>query len=186
MAGRTQSIPRYGPRPKARASPTRRSWSRSRRSTRQQSGRRPQSQFPAAGRSGSSRGPFPWSAALLRPSPDAAAAASELEAQGFRVLAVAAGVPAAFKLVGLIALSDPPRTDSSALVTELHGLGVRTVMVTGDAPQTAAIVAKMIGLRGSDLSAGVNSGYRPSRDVFGFCRRPAGGQVQARQGFPER
>ena len=31
------------------------------------------------------------------------------------------------KLVGLIALSDPPRKDSAALVSELKGLGVRTV-----------------------------------------------------------
>ena len=52
------------------------------------------------------------------------------------------------KLAGLIALSDPPRKDSAALVSELLGLGVRTVMVTGDAPATAAIVAKAVGLVG--------------------------------------
>jgi H+-transporting ATPase len=50
--------------------------------------------------------------------------------------------------VGLIALSDPPRTDSAALITELHGLGVRTVMVTGDAPATALSVARAVGLKG--------------------------------------
>ena len=65
------------------------------------------------------------------------------------MLAVAAGPPTAMKLVGLIALSDPPRADSAALVTELHGLGVRTVMVTGDAPATAAIVAQAVGLDGA-------------------------------------
>ena len=53
------------------------------------------------------------------------------------------------KLAGLIALSDPPRADLAALVSELHGLGVRTVMVTGDAPATAAIVAKAVGLDGA-------------------------------------
>jgi H+-transporting ATPase len=83
---------------------------------------------------------------LAEPSPTAPAAANELEAKGFRVLAVAAGPPTAMKLVGLIALSDPPRPDSAALVSELHTLGVRTVMVTGDAPATAAIVAKAVGL----------------------------------------
>jgi H+-transporting ATPase len=92
------------------------------------------------------KGAFAVVSALAQPSPDAAAAASGLEAQGFRVLAVAAGAASALELVGLIALSDPPRADSGALVSELHGLGVRTVMVTGDAPQTAAIVAKAIGL----------------------------------------
>lgn len=34
------------------------------------------------------------------------------------------------KLVGLIALSDPPRADSATLIQELTQLGVRTVMVT--------------------------------------------------------
>jgi H+-transporting ATPase len=95
------------------------------------------------------KGAFAAIVALAQPSPTAAAAAKELEGQGFRVLAVAAGPPQAMKLIGLIALSDPPRADSAALVTELHGLGVRTVMVTGDAPATAAIVARAVGLDGA-------------------------------------
>ena len=86
---------------------------------------------------------------LAEPSPTAMATANELEAKGFRVLAVAAGSPTAMKLVGFVALSDPPRSDSAALVSELRGLGVRTVMVTGDAPATAAIVAKAVGLDGA-------------------------------------
>lgn len=86
---------------------------------------------------------------LAQSSPTATAEANELEAKGFRVLAVAAGSATAMKLAGLIALSDPPRPDSAALVSELHKLGVRTVMVTGDAPATAAIVAKAVGLDGA-------------------------------------
>jgi len=86
---------------------------------------------------------------LAEPSPNATAAANELEAKGFRVLAVAVGTATAMKLAGLIALSDPPRPDSAALVGELHALGVRAVMVTGDAPATAAIVAKAVGLDGA-------------------------------------
>ena len=81
--------------------------------------------------------------------PDASKTASGLEAKGFRVLAVAVGPPAAMHLAGIIALSDPPRMDSAALITELHALGVRTVMVTGDAPATAAIVARAVGLDGA-------------------------------------
>ena len=49
---------------------------------------------------------------LAQPSPDAADAGKALEAKGYRVLAVAAGPPDAMKLVGFIALSDPPRRDS--------------------------------------------------------------------------
>src|SRR3984885_5623533 len=86
---------------------------------------------------------------LAQPSPTAGAVANELEAKGFRVLAVAAGPSTAMQLAGLIALSDPPRPDSAALVSELRALGVRTVMVTGDAPATAAIVAKAVGLDGA-------------------------------------
>jgi H+-transporting ATPase len=95
------------------------------------------------------KGAFAAVIGLTEPSAAATAAASELEGRGFRVLAVAAGPPRGLKLIGLIALSDPPRTDSGALVTELHGLGVRPVMVTGDAPATAAIVAQAIGLKGA-------------------------------------
>jgi len=95
------------------------------------------------------KGAFVAVTGLAQPSPTAAAAAAALEGHGFRVLAVAAGSPTALKLAGLIALSDPPRADSASLVTELHGLGVRTVMVTGDAPATATIVAREVGLDGA-------------------------------------
>jgi len=86
--------------------------------------------------------------ALLPPSAAGSTAANELEKQGFRVLAVAAGPAAAMQLIGLVALSDPPRSDSKPLISELKSLGVRTVMVTGDAPDTAAIVAHAVGLDG--------------------------------------
>jgi H+-transporting ATPase len=82
--------------------------------------------------------------------------ADELERKGFRVLAVAAGPEKAMRLAGFVALSDPPRTDSSGLVTELGTLGVRTIMVTGDAPATAAIVARTVGLDGDVCPLGAN------------------------------
>ncbi len=95
------------------------------------------------------KGAFTAVVALAAPSPAAAAIADELEKQGFRVLAVAAGPASSLQLIGLIALSDPPRPDSSSLISELHTLGVATVMVTGDAPATAAIVAREVGLNGA-------------------------------------
>jgi len=95
------------------------------------------------------KGAFTVVVAIAAPSPTAAAAATELEGKGFRVLAVAAGPPAAMQLMGLIALSDPAREDSAELVTQLKTLGVRMVMVTGDAPATAAIVAHAVGLDGA-------------------------------------
>ena len=47
---------------------------------------------------------------------------------------------------------------------ELHGLGVRTVMVTGDAPATAAIVARAVGLDGAVCPPGpIPDGVRPEQ-----------------------
>ncbi len=94
------------------------------------------------------KGAFATINALAEPQPDALASANELERNGYRVLAVAFGPATALKLAGIIALSDPPRSDSAALIHELNDLGVRTVMVTGDAPTTAAIVAAAVGLVG--------------------------------------
>lgn len=94
------------------------------------------------------KGAYTAVAALTAPSTSAAGIVDELEKQGFRVLAVAVGPTASVQLIGMIALSDPPRSDSSSLISKLHTLGVATVMVTGDAPATAAIVAREVGLTG--------------------------------------
>jgi|CZKL01.1.fsa_nt_gi H+-transporting ATPase len=100
------------------------------------------------------KGAFTVVVGLTAPSPSATTIADELEKQGYRVLAVAAGPPASMQLLGLIALSDPPRSDSASLISELRTLGVSTVMVTGDAPATAAIVAHAVGLNGAVCPAG--------------------------------
>ena len=119
------------------------------------------------------KGAFGTVCALATTPQVASAAVEELTAQGFRVLAVAVGQTAGsfqgapqplhpqvaravprhaappLQLAGLIALSDPPRADSAALIAELRSMGVRTVMVTGDAPATAAVVARSVGLDGA-------------------------------------
>jgi H+-transporting ATPase len=66
------------------------------------------------------KGAFSAVIALTAPSPAAAAIADELEKQGYRVLAVAAGPSASVQVIGLIALSDPPREDSISLISELQ------------------------------------------------------------------
>jgi len=100
------------------------------------------------------KGAFSAVSSLAAPAPTAALIADGLEKQGFRVLAVAAGPNGSVKIVGFIALSDPPRTDSVSLISELKGLGVRTVMVTGDAPETAKIIARDVGVDGPVCPAG--------------------------------
>ena len=76
-----------------------------------------------------------------------------LSAGGYRVLAVAGGPEGAIRLVGLLALQDPPREDSKSLVASLNKLGVRVAMVTGDGIATARAVAEQVGIAGRACSA---------------------------------
>ncbi|HTT73169.1 MAG TPA: HAD-IC family P-type ATPase [Thermoplasmata archaeon] len=69
-------------------------------------------------------------------------------AEGFRLLAVGAGPEGALQWIGVLALEDPIRDDAPALLRRLDGLGIRVVMVTGDAASTARSVAKDLGLPG--------------------------------------
>ncbi len=108
------------------------------------------------------KGAFTRLQAIAAAPHSASATAEELAAQGFRVLAVAVGEAAGsasgpsqhLALAGLIALSDPPRADSAGLIAELRTMGVRTVMVTGDATDTATVVARAVGLEGPVFSMG--------------------------------
>jgi len=79
---------------------------------------------------------------------DASRLANSLSDRGHRVIAVAAGPIDSLSLAGLIAISDPPREDSARLVATLRDMGVRTVMVTGDSPMTAAAIARKVGIDG--------------------------------------
>ena len=114
------------------------------------------------------KGAFSVVQGLALADPGAVGVASELETKGYRVLALAAGPEKSMRLAGLIALSDPPRPDSAGLITQLGTLGVRTIMVTGDAPVTAGIVAHAVGLDGAVCPSGtIPAGLRPdSFSVF--------------------
>ncbi len=89
--------------------------------------------------------------AIGRLSPLDARAEAEIETlsrSAGRVIALAYGPRGAEKLVGLIALSDPPRPESKPLIAALLTGGVKTVMVTGDAAATAASVGHAVGIVG--------------------------------------
>ncbi|HUZ20504.1 MAG TPA: cation-translocating P-type ATPase [Acidimicrobiales bacterium] len=97
--------------------------------------------------------------------------ADEWAAAGFRVLALAerycAGVPHPLEaaednlhLVGLVAITDPPRPAAAAAIEACRHAGITPVMITGDHPLTASAVAQRIGiadddrvLSGADLDA---------------------------------
>jgi Cu2+-exporting ATPase len=50
------------------------------------------------------------------------------------------------KLIGAIALGDTIREDSRKAIEQLHDMGIQCIMLTGDNKQTAAYVAKELGL----------------------------------------
>ena len=52
----------------------------------------------------------------------------------------------ASKVLGLFAVADTLRETSREAVAELHRLGVKTVLLTGDNPHTAAAIAKQVGI----------------------------------------
>ena len=56
-------------------------------------------------------------------------------------------------LIGLIAVADPIKADSAQAIRELNGMGVRTVLLTGDNARTAKAIAKQAGV--SQVIAGV-------------------------------
>ena len=76
-----------------------------------------------------------------------------LAAGGYRVLAVAGGADGILRLIGLLALQDPPREDSRSVVARLNGSGVRVAMVTGDGLATARAVAAQVGISGRVCSS---------------------------------
>ena len=49
------------------------------------------------------------------------------------------------KLVGIIAVADVPKATSAAAIAQLRAMGIRTVMLTGDAERTALAVQRQVG-----------------------------------------
>ena len=108
--------------------------------------------------------------------------ADALAAQGLRVLAVASGLEGAprhpelasgadgsaalgeappqgvhdflFEPIGLLGLADPLRQDVPAAIALARGAGIRVVMITGDAPQTARAIAEQAGLPAGPVLSG--------------------------------
>ena len=91
----------------------------------------------------------------------ASAAVDLLTARGLRVLAVASGPRRGtperqedcehdLRLLGLVALEDPPREEVSDSLRRCRHAGIKVAMVTGDHPATATAIADEVGLRTPD------------------------------------
>jgi Ca2+-transporting ATPase len=56
--------------------------------------------------------------------------------------------------VGLVSLEDPPRKGVKETIATMHRAGIRTIMVTGDHPQTAAYIADAVGIPSETVLTG--------------------------------
>lgn len=77
-------------------------------------------------------------------SPAVEAELTRLEAQGKTAIIVAS--ERASKVLGVLAVADTPRETSIEALRDLHALGIRTVMLSGDNPTTAEAIAKAVGI----------------------------------------
>jgi magnesium-transporting ATPase (P-type) len=89
----------------------------------------------------------------------AQAAADEMAGRGYRVLALASTVqpdvaeapsnmiaPGTLQWAGLVGMIDPLRPEAKAAVRDCRDAGVRVIMVTGDHPATALVIARELGI----------------------------------------
>lgn len=60
--------------------------------------------------------------------------------------AVEASVEQDLVFAGLIGMIDPPRPEASEAVARAKGAGIRPLMITGDHPRTAAVIARELGI----------------------------------------
>lgn len=123
----------------------------------------------------------------------ARAEAARLAEAGYRVLAVAQAArsrppadPRAAEtglgLLGLVAMSDPPKQSAADTLAACRRAGITTVLITGDHPATAAAIARRLGLF-TDAGHGVEgeSGHQEEKAAAEAGRRQVvvGRQVAA-------
>jgi Ca2+-transporting ATPase len=108
----------------------------------------------------------------------AADVAEDMARRGSRVIAVADhegdeasdALRSPMRLVGLVAIDDPPRAHAPAVVAACRRAGIRLLLVTGDHPGTARAIAQRVGIAPEDAAAdpegeSVFSRVRPEEKV---------------------
>lgn len=118
-----------------------------------------------------------------------------LASDGYRVLAIADGALALremeslsrehlsqLTLLGLVAMSDPPRPEARSAVEACHRAGIGVSMVTGDHPVTALAIARDLGLAraAEEVVTGTELAEAASAGPHAVDRLTAKGRVFAR------
>jgi Ca2+-transporting ATPase len=70
----------------------------------------------------------------------------ELPAAAFDVKGALENSEQHLVFVGLIGMIDPPRDEVKAAVARAHAAGIRALMITGDHPETAKVIARELGI----------------------------------------
>jgi H+-transporting ATPase len=84
--------------------------------------------------------------------------------KGFKTMAVALQRDNITTLVGIVALVDPPLTDSAKMIAEIKELGVKVKMLTGDALPIAREIANQVGVGDDIVAAGLLREYASGSD----------------------
>ena len=118
-----------------------------------------------------------------------ATVAEEFAGRGYRSLGVArTGPDGAWRLLGVLALADPPRADSAATIAAARGLGVTVKMVTGDQVPIGREIARQTGL-GHQILDATFLAASPATDGAtapgGAAEAQLAAQVEAADGFAQ-
>jgi Ca2+-transporting ATPase len=122
---------------------------------------------------------------------DAARAADRFAADGYRVLALAERTACALPdpldalehdlhLVGIVAITDPPRPEARDAIATCRAAGITPVMITGDHPSTARAIARRVGLIDDDEAVLVTGDELDALDDAALAARVADVRVFAR------
>lgn len=69
-----------------------------------------------------------------------------IPANSIDVAKAGAGIEEDLVFLGLIGMLDPPRDEAKEAVAEANAAGIRVMMITGDHPRTAAVIASELGI----------------------------------------
>jgi H+-transporting ATPase len=113
----------------------------------------------------------------------------EFAGRGYRSLGVArTGPDGAWRLLGVLALADPPRADSAATIAAARDLGVTVKMVTGDQVAIGREIARQTGL-GEQILDATSLAASPATDGAtvpgGGAEEQMAAQVEAADGFAQ-